>query len=204
MAAETKRRSQAKLMYRGNNSQYFLHIFVDKRSQIHYNLNIQVKLSPCILYIETEDIHMKKIIAVLLSVLLLFSALSVVSFAEGEVEEKPIYKITFVDYDGTPLGSRQVPQGGIISAPENPARAEDKENKIEYIFKGWSSDGGAPTYSGNTLPLATADVTYTAVYAENKKGDNLTFWQLVASIFARINKIFEYFNKLFDFDFNRP
>ena len=52
-------------MYRGNNSQYFLHIFVDKRSQIHYNLNIQVKLSPCILYIETEDIHMKKIIAVL-------------------------------------------------------------------------------------------------------------------------------------------
>ena len=42
---------------------------------------------------------MKKIIAVLLSVLLLFSALSVVSFAEGEVEEKPIYKITFVDYD---------------------------------------------------------------------------------------------------------
>ena len=85
-----------------------------------------------------------------------------------------------------------------------PARAEDKENKIEYIFKGWSADGGATTYSGNTLPLATADVTYTAVYAENKKGDNLTFWQLVASIFARINKIFEYFNKLFDFDFNRP
>lgn len=147
---------------------------------------------------------MKKIIAVLLSVLLLFSAFSVVSFAEGEDEEKPIYKITFVDYDGTPLGSRQVPQGGIISAPENPARAEDKENKIEYIFKGWSADGGATTYSGNTLPLATADVTYTAVYAENKKGDNLTFWQLVASIFARINKIFEYFNKLFDFDFNRP
>ena len=107
---------------------------------------------------------MKKIIAVLLSVLLLFSALSVVSFAEGEDEEKPIYKITFVDYDGT-------------------------------------SDGGATTYSGNTLPLATADVTYTAVYAENKKGDNLTFWQLVASIFARINKIFEYFNKIFDFEF---
>lgn len=147
---------------------------------------------------------MKKIIAVLLSVLVLFSALSIASFAEGEVEEKPVYTITFVDYDGTHLGSRKVPQGEIISAPENPARAEDKENKIEYIFKGWSSDGGATTYSGNTLPIATADVTYTAVYAENKKSENLTFWQLVASIFRRINMIFEYFDKIFDFDFKRP
>ena len=147
---------------------------------------------------------MKKIIAVSLSVLVLFSALSVVSFADGEAEEKPVYTITFVDYDGTPLGSRQVPHGEIISAPENPARAEDKENKIEYIFKGWSSDGGATTYSANTLPVATADVTYTAVYAENKRGDNLTLFQLIASIFARINKIFEYFDKLFDFDFKRP
>ncbi len=144
---------------------------------------------------------MKKIIAVLLSVIVLFSAISVVSFAEDETEVTPIYKITFVDYDGTALGSRQVPQGGIISAPENPTRAEDKENKIEYIFKGWSADGGATTYSGNTLPLATEDVTYTAVYAENKKSDNLTFWQLVASFFARLNKIFEYFNKIFDFEF---
>ena len=141
---------------------------------------------------------MKKIIAVLLSVLLLFSAFSVVSFAEGEDEEKPIYKITFVDYDGTPLGSRQVPQGEIISAPENPARAEDKENKIEYIFKGWSADDGVTVYAPKTLPVATADATYTAVYAEDVIEDTFTFWNFVQSIFDRINLIFEYFFRLFD------
>ena len=146
---------------------------------------------------------MKKIIAVLLSVIMLFSVVSIAVFAEGEEDVKTYYTITFVDYDGTHLGSRQVAEGGIVDAPENPSRAAT--DKTEYIFKGWkSSNGDENVYSGPTLPRATEDVTYTAVYAEKEIKEYLTFWKLVASVLERINKIFEYFNKIFDFDFNRP
>lgn len=140
---------------------------------------------------------MKKIIAVLLSVLMLFSAVSVVCFAEGETEEPmTYYTITFVDYDGKVLGTRKIVENGIIDAPENPVRENTKE--VEYTFKGWSSDGGVTTYAPKTLPLATGDITYTAIYAEEKIEDTFTFWNLVQSIFARINMIFEYFFNIFE------
>lgn len=142
---------------------------------------------------------MKKIIAVLLSVLVLFSAFGVAAFAgnEDEVTEEPVYfTVTFVDYDGTHIASRQVLKGKNVNAPMNPERASTEDT--DYIFKGWSADGGATIYHAETLPVATVDVTYTAVYAEEAHKDNLTFWQLVASIFERINQILEYFYKLFD------
>lgn len=151
-----------------------------------------VYLSPNVFIIETEDYFMKKIIAVLLSVLMLFSVFGATVYAaEGDY-----YTVKFVDFDGTELGSRQVIHGGIISAPENPSRENTEE--VEYIFKGWSSDEGKTVYSANTLPLATADVTYTAVYAENEVGNYQTFWGFVKSIFERINMIFEYFYKIFE------
>lgn len=140
---------------------------------------------------------MKKIIAVLLSVLMLFSAVSVVCFAEGETEgPMTYYTITFVDYDGEVLGTRKIVENGIIDAPENPVRENTKE--VEYTFKGWSSDGGVTTYAPKTLPLATGDITYTAIYAEEKIENTFTFWNLVQSIFARINMIFEYFFNIFE------
>ena len=145
---------------------------------------------------------MKKIIAVLLSVLVLFSAVSVGAFAEDETDVQTYYTITFVDYNGEKIASRQVEHGKVVNAPANPSR--ESTEKTEYIFKGWSADDGVTVYSGNTLPVATADVTYTAVYAEKEIKETLTFWKLVASILKRINMIFEYFNKIFDFDFKRP
>lgn len=145
---------------------------------------------------------MKKIIAVLLSVLVLFSAVGVAAFAEGESEKQDYYTITFVDYDGKVLGTRQVLYGGIVMAPANPTR--ENTDEYEYVFKGWSADGGKTVYHENTIPNAVADVTYTAIYSETAVKDYMTFWDLVGSIFTRINMIFEYFFKIFDFDFNRP
>lgn len=138
---------------------------------------------------------MKKIIAVLLSVLMLFSAFSIVCFAEEETPET-YYTISFLDYDGTVLGTRKIVENGVVDAPENPSRENTKE--VEYIFKGWSADDGATVYAPKTLPIATADVTYTAVYAEDVIEDTFTFWNFVQSIFDRINLIFEYFFRLFD------
>lgn len=144
---------------------------------------------------------MKKIIAVLLSVLVIFSTVSLVCFAQDEEEPMTYYTITFVDHDGTTLGTRMIVEGGVIDAPENPVRANTKE--VEYIFKGWSSDGGKTVYAPKTLPIATADVTYTAIYAEEKiDTDTFTFWKFVQSVFARINMIFEYFFNIFDRTWN--
>lgn len=140
---------------------------------------------------------MKKIIAVLLSVLVLFSAFGVCAFAGDDEAEEPVYyTITFVDYDGSHLASRQVISGKTVNAPYNPER--ESTDDTDYIFRGWTADGGNTIYQAATLPIATDDVTYTAVYAEETHKDNLTFWQLVASIFERINMIFEYFFKIFE------
>lgn len=143
---------------------------------------------------------MKKALSLLLSVLMIFSCMTVAVFAEDEAT--PVYyTIRFVDWDWdgsdeTTLARETVKAGDIVTAPANPTR-ESEDKKIEYVFKGWSADGGKTIYHAGTIPIATEDVTYTAVYAENKKSDNLTFWQLVQSIFARINQIFEYFAEIF-------
>ena len=143
---------------------------------------------------------MKKIIAVLLSVLMLFSVTSIACFAEEE-EPMTYHTITFVDHDGTVLGTRKIVDGGVVDAPANPSRENTKE--VEYTFKGWSSDEGKTVYAPKTLPIATADVTYTAIYAEEKIGDTFTFWNFVESVFARINMIFQYFYEIFDRTWNK-
>ena len=140
---------------------------------------------------------MKKALSLLLSVLMIFSCMSVAVFAEdGTLVPPTSYTILFVDWDGTVLESKVVKAGDIVTAPANPTRTSDNK-KIEYIFKGWSSDDGKTIYHAGTIPIATEDVTYTAIYAENNKSDIITFWELVRSIFARINQIFEYFNEIF-------
>ncbi|MGN1194636.1 MAG: hypothetical protein ACI4SB_04065 [Acutalibacteraceae bacterium] len=141
---------------------------------------------------------MKKALSLLLSVLMIFSCMSVAVFAEDAAPEPSVYyTIKFVDWDGTQIGEDVIVcKGDIVPAPANPTRTSDN-NKIEYIFKGWSADGGNTIYHAGTLPIATADVTYTAIYAENNKSDIITFWNLVQSIFARINQIFEYFYAIF-------
>lgn len=144
---------------------------------------------------------MKKALSLLLAVLMIFSCMSVAVFAEDtEPQPSVYYTIKFVDWDGTQLGETLIVcKGDVVPAPANPTRTSDNK-KVEYIFKGWSADGGQTIYHAGTIPVATEDVTYTAVYAENNKSDNLTFWELVRSIFERINKIFEYFAEIFGRD----
>lgn len=143
---------------------------------------------------------MKKALSLLLSVLMIFSCMSVAVFAEDEVPAPAAnYTVKFVDWNGTVLQSSTVAHGAIVAAPANPTRTSDNK-KVEYIFKGWSADGGNTLYHAGTIPVATEDVTYTAIYAENNKSDTLTFWELVRSIFARINQIFEYFAEIFGRD----
>ncbi len=136
---------------------------------------------------------MKKLISVILAVLMLFSTVSVVAFAEGEGDK--FYTIRFVDYDGSEIKTMTAQEGAIIPAPENPTR--EATEKCEYTFKGWSADGGQTIYYQTTIPIATEDVIYMAVYSENEKVEVLTFWAFVSSIFERINQIFEYFHDLF-------
>lgn len=147
---------------------------------------------------------MKKALSLLLSVLMIFSCMTVAVFAEDTPAQPTYYTIRFVDWDWdgsdtTVIQSTPVAAGEVVTAPANPTRTSDDKN-VEYVFKGWSADGGNTIYHAGTIPLATEDVTYTAIYAESKKSDNLTFWQLVRSIFERINKIFEYFAEIFGRD----
>lgn len=137
---------------------------------------------------------MKKTLAVILAVLMLFTTVSFLAFAE-DGEEKSYYNIEFVDYDGTSIKKMQAEKGSIVPGPANPTR--EATDDYEYTFKGWSADGGKTLYFQNTIPIATADVTYTAVYSETEKQDLLTFWGFIASIFRRINMIYEYFYKIF-------
>ena len=147
-----------------------------------------------IIFTFKEAILMKKALSLLLSVLMIFSCMTVAVFAEDATPA--YYTVKFVDWDGTLLTSTPYSPGEVVTAPANPTRTSD-DKKVEYVFKGWSADGGNTIYHAGTIPIATEDVTYTAVYAENKKSDNLTFWQLVQSVFARINQIFEYFAEIF-------
>ncbi len=140
---------------------------------------------------------MKKVVSVLLAVLMIFSVFSAtVAFAEGE-ESQTTYTVNFVDYNNDYISSAVYQAGEKVVVPPNPTRASDE--KADYIFKGWAvKDSGSDTlYHSNTIPNATADVTYIAVYGEQLKEDIPNLMQFFRSIFARINAIFEYFARIF-------
>ena len=142
---------------------------------------------------------MKKLTAVLLAVLMLFSAVSVIAFAEDEPttppEEDVYYTIRFVDYDGSEIQTLYVKKGDIVPAPANPKR--ENTDEYEYTFEGWQATNGTIVFKPGTIPVAMDHVTYMAVYKESEHIEVLTFWAFIQSIFARINQIFEYFHDLF-------
>lgn len=144
---------------------------------------------------------MKKALSLFLAVLMIFSVCgATLAFAADGT-----YTVTFVDYDNSIVNTVTVADGNTTKAPENPSRenvtAEDG-TEYEYIFKGWAKvvDGKADEsvlYHETTIPAVTEDVTYIAVYSEQEVTPIITFWNLVESIFARLNMIFEYFAKVF-------
>ncbi|MCM1364255.1 MAG: surface glycoprotein [Faecalibacterium sp.] len=138
---------------------------------------------------------MKKVIAVLLSVLMIFSAFGMTcAFAADETADSKEYTVVFLDYDGRIVSADRYAEGEKIAVPENPERAATEEYK--YIFRSWIGDDGEIVYRNSEI-YASKDVTYTADYGEVDNAETPTFWKLVQSLFARINAIFEYISRIF-------
>ncbi len=152
---------------------------------------------------------MKKALAILLSVLVLFSMCSVMAFA-GTADPTPI-TIKFVDGDKV-IKEIAVKNGEILTpyAPENPEKPDTETTR--YTFAGWQAQDTTgeildeTLYQKSTLPSpylaedeAAKTIIYKAVYTEKDIEGNQTFWSFIASIFERFNLLFEYFAEIFGF-----
>ena len=133
---------------------------------------------------------MKKCLAILLCVVMLFSFAAVFAFAEGETAET--VTVTFYDEDGTTvLATVSAVKGTSPVGPENPTKAR-QDGDPEWEFKGWIGEDGN-VYYRNTLPVVTAK--YVKLY-DNE--DNITIMSFLASIFERLNKIFAQISTYFE------
>lgn len=164
---------------------------------------------------------MKKLISVLLAAIMLVSCFGVMAFAEGE-ETAYVYVSYLVVKDGEvvedTIGPKQVTKGQPIPGAEMEAWlfdmprefsddyqvTEDGYTRTEtktYTFKGFTKKGdesGQLYYFGSTDEI-TEDTVFVAQYKIEDTIEFVTFWELVQSIFARINRIFEYFAEIFKF-----
>ena len=147
---------------------------------------------------------MKKVLSVLLSMLMIFSTVGVVAFAEDEVESAATVHVIFKDGDNVLYDLKVTPGTRLGEHIENPVKADTETTR--YIFKGWVREGDAEEtiWYPSTIPNPTADdegttITYIAVYSEEDLTQRQTFWNLIESIFERLNRIFEYFAEIFGF-----
>ncbi len=164
---------------------------IDKREKNGYN-QATGKLNPFM-----EVIFMKKIIALLLSVLMLLSAVCVFAAAEDEepaAEPAATYTIVYV-VNGATIKTVQVAEGEKPEAPEEPQPYTDADGKI-WEFHGWissvESDPEKRYYPG-TMPPATCDVTYTAEFYityEPSQKPTVTLFAFLQGIFQNLTKIF--------------
>ncbi len=154
---------------------------------------------------------MKKALAVLLSVLVAFSMFTVMTFAAGSTAEPTPITIKFI-VDDNLVREIAVKNGEILTpyAPENPAKASTDTTK--YTFKGWQvcdENGNVleeTLYQKSTFPAPylaegeeTKTIIYKAVFTEKNIQGNITFFGLIASIFERLNLLFQYFAEVFGF-----
>lgn len=167
---------------------------------------------------------MKKTLSVILAVILMFSAVSVMAFAEDAVQtEEELITVKFywdiADLDGgEPKNVVQIAAGENLvehfswydCRPETPVKESTETTK--YTFDIWEEyrmgdDGnwiatGNEGYTGTLKLPADAEngdeIIFVAKYYEEEIKENVSFWALIASIFARFNQIFEYFAKVFE------
>ena len=132
---------------------------------------------------------MKKLVAVLLCFVMLFSFAAVFAFAEGETAAETV-TVTFYDDDGTTvIAAVETEKGQAPVFPPNPTKAR-ADGDPEWEFKCWV-DENDNEYNRNTLTGVNADMTLTAKYVKKYDDpDNITIMSFLASIFQRLNKIF--------------
>lgn len=143
---------------------------------------------------------MKKALSLALALLMTFSMFGVMAFAAEDTA--PIHVIFVVD--GKTVKDIYVQDNTILTpyAPENPEKADTDTTR--YTFKGWKSASDDNYYYQNTLPVATLDgaetreIVYTAVFSEEDISGRQSLWNLIESIFERINLLFEYFATVFN------
>lgn len=144
---------------------------------------------------------MKKTLSVVLALLVALSMFSVMAFAADEAPITVIFKV-----DGVAVQTVSVASGTILTpyVPEDPSRVDTDEYR--YTFKGWKAEGDDTLYYKNTLPVpALAEgetskiIVYEAQFSQEDISGRQSLWNLIESIFERINLIFEYFATIFNF-----
>lgn len=144
---------------------------------------------------------MKKALALILSMLVIFSMFGMVAAAEDE--QTGLVSVTFM-VDGEEYYYIEcLPGANIVD------RLQNGENKLEtpvkdlndgkvYTFKHWeNAANGDIRFTGN-IPPVTENTVYNAVFNVEEKVENQSFWAFVTTIFERINMIFEYIAKVFE------
>ena len=134
---------------------------------------------------------MKKVLAILLCVAMLFSCAAVFAFADDAAPAETV-TIIFYDEDGTTvLDTVVVEKGQTPVGPPAPVKAR-QDGDPEWEFSGWLGEDGKTYYSG-TLPVANSDMSFTATYKklyDNEAEGRITLISFISSIFARLNKLF--------------
>ena len=147
---------------------------------------------------------MKKALSVVLAMLMVFSMVGVMAFAEGEEVSPDYARYVFLNDDGKVIKTFDVKIGENVTItqeiPEEPLKAETPEAR--YIFKHWVDENGT-IYHRSTIKAPTENdggktFTYTAVYSVEDISVRQSLWNLIESIFERINRLFEYFATIFE------
>ena len=147
---------------------------------------------------------MKKALAILLSILAVFSMFGVVASAAGEESEANIV-VMYCDDEDKVIEVNYYAPGTILDNkkfPANPVKQDTETTR--YTFKGWRCENDGKLYYKNTPYTITIDaqegetIKFVAEFSEENIAERQTFWNLIESIFARFNLIFAYFAKIFE------
>lgn len=148
---------------------------------------------------------MKKTLSIVLAMLMIFSTMGVMAFAQDEAQ-----KVTYIFKNGdntvatvTVVDSISA-QELIPNIPASPVK-EDTET-TRYTFKGWKLEGddSGALYYQTTIPVpadmpegAASPYVFVAEFSEEDISGRQSFWNFIESIFERLNMIFAYFAEIF-------
>ena len=153
---------------------------------------------------------MKKTLAIVLTLLVAFSMFTVAASATVDTSSLVTVNFAYVtETEAEVIKTIYVAPGTVIASEEYvPAIPTEftrnvDEAELDYTFKGWKSSVDGVVYYPSQLPTVTQEagtvITYTAEYLIEDVTDTQSFWEFFASLFARINILFEYFATIFKF-----